>query len=276
MIGQHNRSSKLSQSTQPTKQKARPKTEVGSANGRLARPSTELVIITGMSGSGKASVMKAFEDLGFYCVDNLPIDLILRFAELVKQSSEIERAALVGVSMGARVALEVALARPQLVSALVLVGAAMPAEGWSEAVRSYGAEEARLFEAGDLGAAAELNVRFWVDGVGRDPDEVDAEVRRKVSEMQRRAYEHWLDVGDAAQERKLVEDAGTRAHEVRAPALIVVGEYDQADCIDTAERLAREIPSARLERMAATAHAPSMERPKAFDALVVPFLAEHA
>jgi UPF0042 nucleotide-binding protein len=59
------------------------------------RARRELVIITGMSGSGKASVLKAFEDLGFYCVDNLPVELIPRFAELVGQSSEIERTALV-------------------------------------------------------------------------------------------------------------------------------------------------------------------------------------
>jgi RNase adapter protein RapZ len=58
-------------------------------------PPGELVIITGMSGSGKASVLKAFEDLGYYCVDNLPVGLIPRFAELVGQSSEIERTALV-------------------------------------------------------------------------------------------------------------------------------------------------------------------------------------
>jgi RNase adapter protein RapZ len=59
------------------------------------RPPGELVIITGMSGSGKASVLKAFEDLGYYCVDNLPVELIPRFAELVVQSSEISRTALV-------------------------------------------------------------------------------------------------------------------------------------------------------------------------------------
>jgi RNase adapter protein RapZ len=62
---------------------------------RDRRPPAELVIITGMSGSGKASVLKAFEDLGYYCVDNLPVGLIPRFAELVGQSSEIERTALV-------------------------------------------------------------------------------------------------------------------------------------------------------------------------------------
>jgi UPF0042 nucleotide-binding protein len=63
--------------------------------GRERSQRRELVIITGMSGSGKASVLKAFEDLGYYCVDNLPVELIPRFAELVGQSLEIERTALV-------------------------------------------------------------------------------------------------------------------------------------------------------------------------------------
>jgi len=62
---------------------------------RPLNSSAELVVITGMSGSGKASVLKAFEDLGYYCVDNLPVGLIPRFAELVVQSSEIKRTALV-------------------------------------------------------------------------------------------------------------------------------------------------------------------------------------
>jgi UPF0042 nucleotide-binding protein len=55
----------------------------------------QMVVITGMSGSGKASVVKAFEDLGYYCVDNLPIGLIPHFADLARQSPEIEKAALV-------------------------------------------------------------------------------------------------------------------------------------------------------------------------------------
>lgn len=55
----------------------------------------EIVILTGMSGSGKASALKAFEDLGYYSVDNLPLELIERFADLVLQSAEITRAALV-------------------------------------------------------------------------------------------------------------------------------------------------------------------------------------
>jgi UPF0042 nucleotide-binding protein len=56
----------------------------------------QLVVITGLSGSGKGSVLKVFEDLGFYCVDNLPIDLIPKFAELcAAPGSRIQRGAVV-------------------------------------------------------------------------------------------------------------------------------------------------------------------------------------
>src|ERR1700734_3761731 len=78
----------------PTRPKSTKKTE-GSGPSRQGHMPVELVIITGMSGSGKASVLKAFEDLGYYCVDNLPVGLIPQFAELAGQSSEISRTALV-------------------------------------------------------------------------------------------------------------------------------------------------------------------------------------
>jgi UPF0042 nucleotide-binding protein len=59
------------------------------------RDSRQLVILTGLSGAGKSTVLKAFEDLGFYCVDNLPVELIPVFSELhFGGSSEISRAAL--------------------------------------------------------------------------------------------------------------------------------------------------------------------------------------
>ena len=68
---------------------ARPKREQRDSQG------TELVIITGLSGSGKATVLKALEDLGYYAVDNLPIGLLPKFAELAKDSLHVRRAALV-------------------------------------------------------------------------------------------------------------------------------------------------------------------------------------
>ena len=74
----------------PKKSKAK-----GKKSSRIPQHSPELVIITGMSGSGKASVLKAFEDLGYYSVDNLPVQLIPQFADLAVQSTEIRRTALV-------------------------------------------------------------------------------------------------------------------------------------------------------------------------------------
>jgi UPF0042 nucleotide-binding protein len=58
-------------------------------------PPSELVIITGLSGSGKGTVLKALEDLGYYAVDNLPIGLIPTFAELTRDSKNARRAAIV-------------------------------------------------------------------------------------------------------------------------------------------------------------------------------------
>jgi UPF0042 nucleotide-binding protein len=69
----------------------------------LAHDQHELVIITGISGAGKLSALKTFEDLGYYAVDNLPVGLLLNFADLVRDSAEIERAALVvDIREGAR------------------------------------------------------------------------------------------------------------------------------------------------------------------------------
>lgn len=63
--------------------------------GRDPSENLDVVIITGMSGSGKGSVLRSFEDLGYYCVDNLPVELISVFAELCRKSREITHAALV-------------------------------------------------------------------------------------------------------------------------------------------------------------------------------------
>ena len=58
-------------------------------------PAADLVIITGTSGSGKLTALKAFEDLGFYAVDNLPIALLTKFADLTRDSKSRKRAALI-------------------------------------------------------------------------------------------------------------------------------------------------------------------------------------
>ena len=192
----------------------------------------------------------------------------------VLEARGVERAALVGVSLGGRVALEVALARPELVSALVLVAPGLPGHEWSQEMRDAWGEEEAAFEAGDLDAAVEASLRTWVDGPRRRPEDVDPQVRARVGEMQRRAYELVVAV-EEDEEELLVDDLAQKLGEIQVPTLVLVGEEDQPDMQAIAERLSREIPGARRATIPGTAHVPSLERPREFDELVLPFLREN-
>ena len=79
--------------------KKKSKSSSKKSRGAIARSGTvsrsRLVIITGLSGSGKISALKVFEDLGYYCVDNLPVELIPSFAELIRESREPLNGAMV-------------------------------------------------------------------------------------------------------------------------------------------------------------------------------------
>jgi len=191
------------------------------------------------------------------------------------EEHDLAPAALVGVSLGGRVAIEVAVARPELVRALVLVAPGLPGHDWSHELRDAWAEEETAFEAGDLDAALEASLRTWVDGPRRRPEEVDPQVRARVGEMQRRAYELGLGL-EEDEEELLVEDLPQRLGEIRVPTLVLVGEEDQPDMHRIAERLEGEIPGAGRATIPGTAHVPSLERPREFDELVLPFLREHA
>jgi pimeloyl-ACP methyl ester carboxylesterase len=181
--------------------------------------------------------------------------------------------ALVGASLGGGISLQVAVARPDLVSALVLVGSGVRGHEWSEHVTRGWEEEEAALERGDIDAAVEGNLRTWVDGPHRSPDEVDPGVRARVAEMQRRAFELALAEPDA-EERPLVSDVGERLAEIGAPTLVIVGEKDVPDVHAVAERLTHEIPNARVARIPQAAHLPSLERPDEFNELVLRFLAE--
>jgi len=185
---------------------------------------------------------------------------------------ELGAATIVGVSLGGRVALEVALARPDLVDRLVLVGSGLPGHAWSDVVLRYGEEEDAAVARGDIDAAVEANLRMWVDGPNRGPDEVDPNVRRFVGQMQRRALELQVPVWEEAEEELLVPDVASRLDELRVPTLVLVGAEDVADMHAIAGQLAAGIRGAREAKIAGAAHVPSLERPEEFDRLVLPFL----
>lgn len=206
-----------------------------------------------------------------------PVGAVLHYADVVTTMDTvgIERAHVVGASLGAGVAVELALVAPERVASLLLVGPGgslieHPSEWLSAAWRA----EVDALEAGNVDAAVEANLRAWVDGPNRTAEEVDPDVRALVGEMQRRAFEVTADWDDV-EEDELDPPAIGRLADVAVPTLVLVGEDDSGAIIAVADRLAEEVPDPRLIRWPGVAHLPSMERPAEFAALAREWFASH-
>lgn len=192
----------------------------------------------------------------------------------VMDAEDIDRAALVGVSLGGNTALELALESPERVSALVLVGAGLPDHAWSEEVIAFFADEETALERGDLDAAVDANLRIWFAGPRRSLDDMDPALRELVGEMQRQAFRQQKGYDDVRMLR-LEPSESERLGEVKAPTLVLTGDDDVADIHRLADRLAAGIPGAERAAIAGAAHLPSLEQPEEFDRVVLDFLARH-
>ena len=173
-------------------------------------------------------------------------------------------AALVGTSFGGRAVLEAALAAPERVAKLVLIGANV--FGWSEDVQRVQQQEEALFDEGRLDDAAELMARSWLAGPQREPDDVDAALYERVRAMVKRGYE--------LQAEAKGRSSGWRStwRGIATPTLVMRGELDWPDVAAAAERFVRELPDAREEVVAGCAHLPTMERPDEVARLILEFL----
>lgn len=178
---------------------------------------------------------------------------------------------LTGTSFGSRVALDLYLDHPELARGLVLVSPVVSGFEPDEAMQAFGREEDRLFEAGDLQAATELNMRMWLDGPQRSADQVNPQVREAVAAMQLHAFQ--MPEPEEAAVIRPDSPAIKRLDEVRVPTLIIVGMLDVAAVIRHARMLAEQISRAQLELMAKAAHLPSMEQPALFNEKVQQFMA---
>jgi pimeloyl-ACP methyl ester carboxylesterase len=183
-------------------------------------------------------------------------------------------AAVVGNSLGGRVALELAVHRPDLVERLVVIAPGLPGWEWAEETRAGWAAEETAYEAGDLETAAEESVRMWVDGPNRSRDDVDANMRANVTGMVLRSYEMQQGAWEAGADEEDVLDppVAARLNEIQCPTLVVVGEHDVADMKGIAFHVADSIDGAELVTVAKSAHLPSLERPGEVNALLLDFL----
>lgn len=186
----------------------------------------------------------------------------------------IDRAALVGVSLGGNTALQLTLDSPDRVSALVLVGAGLPDHDWSVEVKSFFDEEEAALERGDVDAAVAANLRMWLSGPHRRLEDMDPAIRELVEEMQRQAFRQQKGHEDVRMLR-LEPSESERLAEVTVPTLVVTGDEDVQDIHRIADRLAAGIPGAERASLRGAAHLPSLERPTEFDRIVLGFLSKH-
>jgi 3-oxoadipate enol-lactonase len=184
---------------------------------------------------------------------------------------DVDKAAVVGVSMGSMTAIDFALQEPEMARALVLGGGGVGGGKPSEEAMARGKEVEAAQKAGDLDTANELEMRLWVDGWDQLADRAHPAVRSAVSEMNRAILEREPETEDM-DHQGLTPPAIERLGEISAPALVVIGDRDIPYLRDRAEKMARELPGARLAVVANAAHLPSMEHPADFNRMVLEFL----
>ncbi|MEX0796446.1 MAG: alpha/beta hydrolase [Acidimicrobiia bacterium] len=187
----------------------------------------------------------------------------------VMDSVDIDRAVLVGCSMGGGVALDVAIVAPERVSALVLVGAASPGlvvdpyepPEWPEAVKA--------FKAGDMERVAHLDAAMWLAGYGRELEAVAPGLVEIFLEMDLTALRNEAKRDEL---RTPGPDRVAGIAKIEQSALIVVGEYDLPDIREAADHLASRLSDGPAVVVEDAAHLVGFEQRDAFDAALVDFL----
>jgi len=187
---------------------------------------------------------------------------------------QVDRAAIVGVSFGGGIAIDFALAYPDRVSALVLVGSALNGydateDDWSGELLQKDKALDEAYEQGDKARAAELGVQIWVDGLYRQPTEVDPDFRARALALML----HTFELPDGEGERQPLEPPSVcRLQEMNQPTLVVIGELDVPEMFSVVDMLQNEISNARKVIMVGATHLPNMEKPAEFNRIVLDFL----
>ncbi len=177
----------------------------------------------------------------------------------------VQRAILVGCSFGGAIAQRVAVTAPDRVAAMVLVcSPARELDPSPELALAWEAEEDAL-ERGDIDAAVAAVLDAWTP-------EGPPELRERVAEMQRQAFEWAMQAEDPGEAPDPVEEDPSLIAGLKMPALVVTGGRDFADFTEAGEWLARTLPNSRTATIEDAGHLPPLQRPEEFDAVLLDFL----
>lgn len=177
---------------------------------------------------------------------------------------------VIGASLGAAVAVDLALHHPDRVAGLALIGPSVDGYRFEDPELLDAWERTdELIAAGDLEGAAELEFSTWVAGPQRLAGEMDRELRAIVQDMLVTSYRATI-----GEERRPDPPAIRRLGDIEVPTLVLAGTLDRPDILAIADILAAEITHARRVRVAGTAHLPNLEEPQRVTRLVLEFLDE--
>jgi pimeloyl-ACP methyl ester carboxylesterase len=200
----------------------------------------------------------------------LPPDVYWDHADLRELMNilEIESAVLVGLSLGGKTAINLALESPERVQAIVAVSSGLSGYRFeSEFYLEQKDVMVQAWRAGEFDAVVESFQRCWTDGPQRAPEDVDPDVREKVRAMARNGLEH-------AMEGRLIDPPATeRLDELTLPMLVVVGELDMPGIREIADVVVESNPNAELVKIPDVAHMVNLEAPERFNELLLEYLA---
>ncbi|MFD9402868.1 alpha/beta fold hydrolase [Streptomyces sp. NPDC060011] len=181
-------------------------------------------------------------------------------------------AVLVGVSMGALIAIDTALEHPSLVAALVVSGRGLGEprmeDPWSAARQEA---QAKALAVGDISGWLD-GLAHWAAGPSRTLEDLDAGVVRHLREMATRTLgKHTPDEPDRT---VAVSDVPARAEGIAVPVLAVNGTLDAPACLETVTALMGAVPHGRTVAIEGAGHHASLECPERFARVLVDFLDE--
>jgi pimeloyl-ACP methyl ester carboxylesterase len=176
----------------------------------------------------------------------------------VLDAAGLERTVVVACSMGGQTAIDLALAHPDRVGGLVLIGAAVRGAPYPDIEQGPTAELNSRIEAadaaGDIDEVGRLEAWMWLDGPRADEGRVGGPARELFLEMNGRALRA-KDPGEQAES----PPAWPRLADITAPTLVLIGQLDADDVQAIDERAAEIIPGAQLRFLDGVAHVPHLE-----------------